>query len=152
MVALGGRAAEIVLYNKDGKDNKKQRYNDRSIFEDIDNLDITTGASSDLNQATQIARNYVNLFGIDDEYVLYDNNNPSQPFMGREIGMNTNKVSEISKARVDQEIERIINFCYRQTLNIIEQNKEPLKDIADNLMLNTVVNKTMIDSLDIYYS
>ena len=154
MVALGGRAAEIVLYNnKDAKDTKdKQRYNDRSIFEDIDNLDITTGASSDLNQATQIARNYVNLFGIDDEYVLYDNNNPSQPFMGREIGMNTNKVSEISKARVDQEIERIINFCYRQTLNIIEQNKEPLKDIADNLMLNTVVNKTMIDSLDIYYS
>ena len=153
MVALGGRAAEVILYNQIDKKDKDTyiNYKDSSVFKDIKNLDITTGASSDLNQATQIARTYVNLFGINDEYSLFDSNNPAQPFVGREMGLNNNKISELSKAKVDKEIEKIINFAYKQTLNIIEQNVHPLTVIANKLTLQNSVNKTTLDNLDIYY-
>ena len=41
-------------------------YNNSNIFEGINNLYITTGASNDLRQADSLARNYINLFGFND--------------------------------------------------------------------------------------
>jgi cell division protease FtsH len=152
MVTLAGRAAETVYFNKIGRtDSTKLNYDEDTLFGEFNNLEVTTGASNDLKQASNIARNYVNLFGVDDDYCLSDNS-PDQPFVGRELGMNSNKISEITKSRIDNEVERIINYAYQQTLKIIEKNIRPLSQIANKLVEYTSINNTVLENIDVSYS
>ena len=152
MVTLAGRAAETVYFNKIGRsDSTTLNYDEDTLFGEFNNLEVTTGASNDLKQASNIARNYVNLFGADDDYCLSDNS-PDQPFVGRELGMNNNKLSEITKSRVDKEVERIINYAYQQTLKIIDKNIKPLSQIANKLVQYTSINNTVLENIDISYS
>ena len=152
MVTLGGRAAETVYFKSIGRSDKvKLNYDEDTLFDEFNNLEVTTGASNDLKQASSIARNYVNLFGMDDDYCLSDNS-PDQPFIGRELGMNSNKLSEDTKARVDKEVERIINYAYRKTINIIEQNIQSLSKISKNLVKYNSINSTILEDITISYS
>ena len=151
MVTLGGRAAETVYFNKFSKNTTGLvNYNEKRIFREFDNLEVTTGASNDLRQATDLARNYVNLFGVDDDYCLFDNS-PSQPFIGRELGMNTNKMSEITKARVDKEVERIINFALKETIKVVEENIDALSSISNKLIKYNNINSTVLENIEISY-
>lgn len=152
MVTLGGRAAETIYFNKIGRtESTKLNYDEDTLFGEFNNLEVTTGASNDLKQASNIARNYVNLFGADDDYCLSDNS-PDQPFVGRELGMNNNKVSEITKSRVDKEVERIINYAYQQTLKIVDKNIQPLSQIANKLVEYNSINNTVLENIDVSYS
>ena len=83
IIALGGRAAEVILYNKTSVTTT--RYVPDAVFPNINELDITTGASNDLKQANQIARQYVSLFGLGNNIGLYDSTSTAQPFLGRDI-------------------------------------------------------------------
>jgi cell division protease FtsH len=152
MVTLGGRAAETIYFNKIGRtESTKLNYDEDTLFGEFNNLEVTTGASNDLKQASNIARNYVNLFGADDDFCLSDNS-PDQPFVGRELGMNNNKVSEITKSRVDKEVERIINYAYQQTLKIVDKNIQPLSQIANKLVEYNSINNTVLENIDVSYS
>ena len=152
MVTLGGRAAETVYFKSIGRSDKvKLNYDEDTLFDEFNNLEVTTGASNDLKQASSIARNYVNLFGMDDDYCLSDNS-PDQPFIGRELGMNSNKLSEDTKARVDKEVERIINYAYRKTITIIEQNVESLSKISKSLVKYNSINSTVLEDITVSYS
>lgn len=152
MVTLGGRAAETVYFKNIGRSDKVNlNYDEDTLFDEFDNLEVTTGASNDLKQASSIARNYVNLFGMDDDYCLSDNS-PDQPFVGRELGMNSNKLSEDTKARVDKEVERIINYAYRKTISIIEQNIESLSKISKSLVKYNSINTTLLEDITVSYS
>ena len=151
MVTLGGRAAETIYFSK-FKTNTSGlvNYDENRIFREFDNLEVTTGASNDLRQATNIARNYVNLFGVDDDYCLFDLS-PDQPFIGRELGMNSNKMSELTKARVDKEVERVINYALKETIKIIDENIKPLAEISNLLIKENSINSTVLDNIDISY-
>lgn len=151
MVTLGGRAAETIYFSK-FKTNTSGlvNYDENRIFREFDNLEVTTGASNDLRQATNIARNYVNLFGVDDDYCLFDLS-PDQPFIGRELGMNGNKMSELTKARVDKEVERVINYALKETIKIIDENIKSLSDISNLLIKENSINSTVLDNIDIAY-
>lgn len=151
MVTLGGRAAETIYFSK-FKTNTSGlvNYDENRIFREFDNLEVTTGASNDLRQATNIARNYVNLFGVDDDYCLFDLS-PDQPFIGRELGMNGNKMSELTKARVDKEVERVINYALKETIKIIDENIKPLSEISNLLIRENSINSTVLDNIDISY-
>lgn len=152
MVTLGGRAAETVYFKSVGRSDKvKLNYDEDTLFDEFNNLEVTTGASNDLKQASSIARNYVNLFGMDDDYCLSDNS-PAQPFVGREMAMNSNKLSEDTKARVDKEVERIINYAYRKTITIIEQNVESLSKISKSLVKYNSINSTVLEDITVSYS
>ena len=152
MVTLGGRAAETVYFKSIGRSDKvKLNYDEDTLFDEFNNLEVTTGASNDLKQASSIARNYVNLFGMDDDYCLSDNS-PDQPFVGREMAMNSNKLSEDTKARVDKEVERIINYAYRKTITIIEQNVESLSKISKSLVKYNSINSTVLEDITVSYS
>tara|TARA_B000000557_G_C20595054_1_gene367255 strand:- start:227 stop:682 length:456 start_codon:yes stop_codon:yes gene_type:complete len=151
MVTLGGRAAETIYFSKFKTNNSGLvNYDENRIFREFDNLEVTTGASNDLRQATNIARNYVNLFGVDDDYCLFDLS-PDQPFIGRELGMNSNKMSELTKARVDKEVERVINYALKETIKIIDENIKPLSKISNLLIKENSINSTVLDSIDISY-
>ena len=152
MVALGGRAAETVLYDRQDNFYNPNNYDNEKIFNNINNLDITTGASNDLKQANSIARTYINLFGYNDTLGLYDSADGSQPFLGRDLAMGSDKTSEYSKDKMDKEVERIINFAYDKTLDIIKQNINSLDKISDLLIKKISIDYKELKNIDIKYT
>ena len=150
MLSLGGRVAELLLFRDNNRENNNN-YSDNELFDGIDNLDITTGASNDLKQANEIARTYINLFGFNDSLGLYENGDQGKPFLGRDLAMSGDKTSEYAKDKLDREVERLINFAYRKTIDIIETNRAGLDNIAMLLLKKTSIDASDLSSLDIKY-
>ena len=148
VTALGGRAAEVKLY-----ENNKKKSTD-VVFKGIDNLDITTGASNDLKQADRLARQYITLFGCSDNNFDYNglSTDSSQPFLGRELGMGGDKSSEYSKKLVDKKVSLLINDAYNIALKIIDCNKQTFYDLGDKLIKNRVLNGSDFDDITLVYN
>jgi cell division protease FtsH len=111
MVAMGGRAAEELIFN-----------------------DTTTGAGNDIQQATGIARNMVTQWGMSDA-VGPINLSPGdeQYFLGRDIGMER-PFGEDTAEQVDKEVHRILQSCYDSTKNLLGQNLDKLHQLAKRLI------------------
>jgi cell division protease FtsH len=147
MVALGGRAAEVLLYRKNTSDVSETctnlseliNYNDKDIFTDIDDLYITSGASNDLLQANKIARQYVELLGLGDTIGTYNPSTPSCPYD------NSVLLSDASKRKIDKEIQHMINHAFERTINILEQNEDSLDKLSELLL-----EKKTISSDELY--
>ena len=131
MVSLGGRAAEIILFKTKIK-LQDNNYDETKLFEEIDNLQVTSGASNDLKQADNIARTYINLFGLNDTLVSTESNN-NQPFLGRDLAMNSNKLSEFSKNKIDKEVANLLNFALKKTIDILMYNIDSLHLLSNKL-------------------
>ena len=138
IIALGGRAAEVILYNKTSVTTT--RYVPDAVFPNINELDITTGASNDLKQANQIARQYVSLFGLGNNIGLYDSTSTAQPFLGRDIATNNDKLSDYTKEQIDKEISHMIEFAYHTAIHILESNIDSFHAIASLLLIQKTVN------------
>ena len=149
MVSLGGRAAESILYENNC--NKNLPYYNENVFEGINNLEITTGASNDLKQADSIARSYISLFGFNDTLTTFDTNSNDQPFLGRDLALNNNKISEYSKNRIDKEVNRLLNFAYEKTYDILKYNNNNLEYIANKLLNYTSINDEDLNIIINYY-
>ena len=91
IVTLGGRVAEELILD-----------------------DITTGASGDIKHATKVARAMVTRFGFTDEIGLinYDNDD-DEVFIGRDLA-HTRAYSEETAGRIDEEVKKIIDECYKE--------------------------------------
>ncbi len=148
---MGGRAAEVVLY--DNYCNiKNLTYNENILFPGIDNLEVTTGASNDLKQANSIARQYISLFGLGKKVGLYDNlGESSQPFLGRDITANDDKLSDYSKTQIDEEISELVEFAYESCLKIINKNKKEFNKIAELLLENKSIGGLQLKDIEINY-
>jgi cell division protease FtsH len=142
ITALGGRAAEVILFNT--TNNQSDLPYDNSIFNGIKQLDVTTGASNDLKQANTIARKYISLFGLGRNIATYDTQDTSQPFLGRELAGGGNKMSEFSKEEIDKEISELVNFAYKTAINIIQYNIDEFNDIANLLLKYKTINQDTI--------
>jgi cell division protease FtsH len=95
---------------------------------------MTTGASSDFQNATTLARRMVTEWGMSDALgpMVYGEND-SEVFVGRSITTHKN-VSEATMQRVDQEIRRIIDEQYAVARKIIEENRDKVEKIAKTLL------------------
>ena len=144
VIALGGRAAEVVLY-----ENNKKKSTD-VVFKGVDNLDITTGASNDLKQADNIARKYISLFGLTE---TGSSNSPSntQPFLGRQLGMGGDPTSEYSKANVDKKVSELIKSSYNIALNLIRSNPEDFNKLASNLLDKKTIDIDDFKDVELLY-
>ena len=93
MVSLGGRIAEEIIFD-----------------------DITTGASSDIKKATQIAKKMVTRYGMSENVgvICYDDDD-DEVFIGRDLA-HAKAHSELVSGEIDREIHRIIDECYAQLL------------------------------------
>lgn len=129
IIALGGRAAEVYLYRKKQNDSETTDY----VFDDFHDLEITTGASNDLLQASNIARDYITTYGFGDFFYNVDNSNTDLPFIGREIGSGGSKISESSKSDVDKQITLLIHFAYHTALQLINDNEQAFLKIIELL-------------------
>ena len=134
IICLGGRAGEILFFKNK---NPTLHSSDKFIFNDQDNLNITTGASNDLKQAYEMAREYISSYGLGDHIGLYDSD-------GTNRSMHS-KLSESSKERIDKEIEHMIKESLNTILKIIEKNMDQLTTVAELLINLKTIDQTLLN-------
>ncbi|MBI4325953.1 MAG: ATP-dependent zinc metalloprotease FtsH, partial [Chloroflexi bacterium] len=104
------------------------------IAEEIVSGDISTGASGDIQQATQMTRAMVCFFGMSEKLgmVQYGDNN-EYVFLGREM-IRSKDYSERIAQEIDAEVKRIIDECYQVAKNLIDNNRDKLEILANTLL------------------
>ena len=144
IIALGGRAAEIYLYR-----STQSVYNNDNVFTGFEDLDITTGASNDLMQANNIARNYITKYGFGENIGLYDSSDSDKPFMGREMAMSSKKISEDTLTRIDEQTATLVKFAYFKAVELIQKNDKAFLEIVYLLKKKrTIGGKEVINIVD----
>ena len=111
MVSLGGRIAEELIFD-----------------------DITTGASSDIKKATQIARKMVTRYGMSENVgvICYDDDD-DEVFIGRDLA-HAKAHSELMSGEIDREVRRMIDNCYAKAKGLILQHMDVLHRSSELLL------------------
>jgi cell division protease FtsH len=121
---LGGRAAEEVVFNE-----------------------VTTGASSDLNKATKMARAMVTQYGMSKKLgPLMFGEKDELVFLGKEIGEQRNYSEEIAR-QIDREVRRIIESAYNKALRLLERNRAKLEEVAERLLKEETLDSKAFDAM-----
>ncbi len=95
--------------------------------------DVTTGASNDIERATNIAKDMVTLYGMSDLGPIKYNAGSENVFLGRDYN-SPNNVSGQVAFEIDQEVRKIVNSCHRKAREILEEHREELIRIAEALI------------------
>lgn len=113
-VLLGGRVAEALTLS-----------------------DISTGASNDIERATETARNMVTKYGMSEELgpIMFGSSDSDEIFLGRDFGRTRNYSEQIA-ARIDGEIEKIITDAYAKAETKLSEHMDKLKLVAEYLLEN----------------
>ena len=102
--------------------------------------DISTGASSDIKRATEIARSMVTKWGMSDTIGTMYLGNDQEVFVGMEFGQ-SREYSEQSAATIDAEVKRIIDMCYERACQLLTENRDKLVAVAENLLDRDTLNR-----------
>ena len=116
------------------------------IAEEIVFKDITTGASSDINQATKIAHKMVYNWGMSKNLGFLGLSNDQQVFIGRDYQTRSD-FSEKLAAEADDEIRQILDYNYKRAKKILSDNRNLLDQMAKLLLSHETINKDEIDLL-----
>ena len=103
------------------------------IAEDAVAGEITTGASNDIERATELARRMVCEWGMSRLGALAYGKKNGEPFLGRDFSMQQN-FSESTAVQVDQEIKRIIDENYGRAADILREHRDQLDRLAQALL------------------
>lgn len=96
--------------------------------------DVTTGASNDIERATNIAKDMVTLYGMSDlGPIKYNSGSTQNVFLGRDYN-SPNNVSGQVAFEIDQEVRKIINQCHDKARSVIEEHRQELENIANALI------------------
>jgi cell division protease FtsH len=114
------------------------------VAEELVFQEMNTGASSDIQRATDIARRMVCEWGMSDKLgPIHYNSKEEHVFLGREIGK-PREHSETVQCEIDEEVKRILSNQYEVAKKIITENLETLHALA-----KAVVEKETLDADDI---
>ncbi|PKM95253.1 MAG: cell division protein FtsH [Firmicutes bacterium HGW-Firmicutes-1] len=107
--------------------------------------DITTGASNDIERATTIARNMVVRYGMSDVLgPIQFGEDDSQVFIGRDWG-HTRNYGENVAGLIDSEIRRIVEDAYEKAMELLENNKEALHRVAEELLKREKITREQFE-------
>jgi cell division protease FtsH len=107
----------------------------------------TTGASNDIERATDIARKIVCEYGMSENLgPLTYGKKEEQIFLGREISQHRD-YSEETAQRIDKEVKDIVIDAYKNTRNLIEENIDTLHKIAQGLLERETLDAKDIDEI-----
>ena len=95
--------------------------------------DVTTGASNDIERATNIAKDMVTLYGMSDLGPIKYNSGSENVFLGRDYNQPNNVSGQVA-FEIDQEVRKIVNQCHDTAKEIISSHKKELESIAAALM------------------
>ena len=109
--------------------------------------DISTGASNDLQRATEIVRDMVVKYGMSDDLgpVVYDSGN-GEVFLGKDYG-HVNNYSEQTSARIDSEVEKIMREAYAKTMSILKEHYDKLELVAETLIKKEKISGEEFENL-----
>nr|WP_185235812.1 ATP-dependent zinc metalloprotease FtsH [Teredinibacter franksiae] len=119
---FGGRIAEEMTLGLDG---------------------VTTGASNDIERATELARNMVTKWGLSEKLgpLHYGEDEGAYP------GTGTPSYSGATSKVIDEEVRRIINSCYERATTVLSENKDILEAMKDALMEYETIDADQVDDL-----
>jgi len=120
------------------------------IAENIINGDkgITTGASNDIEVATNIATNMVTKWGLSEKLgPLKYGEDEGSPFLGRSASSPSQVISEDTSKLIDKEIKSIIDNCYSKADEILKSNLDKLNIMADALLKYETIDANQIDDI-----
>ena len=123
----GGRIAEELIYGKKG---------------------ITTGASNDIERATEIANNMVTKWGLSSKLgpVKYGNET-DEPFLGRSAGTSQQGISDSTAAIIDTEVKTLLSGCYDTATDLLKENLKELHSMAKALVDYETLDHYQIDDI-----
>ncbi len=104
---------------------------------------ITTGASNDIERATELARSMVCTYGMSDLGPLAFGKKEEQIFLGREIAQHRD-FSEDTAIKIDQEVKRIISEQYEVAKKILSENKQAMEDLTQALLERETLDSVQI--------
>ena len=124
---FGGRIAEEMTLGRDG---------------------ITTGASNDIQRATEIARNMVTKWGLSEKMgpLMYDEGS-EEVFLGRSAGQAHQALSDETATQIDQEVRTIVDECYATSQRLLEDNIDKLHVMAQALITYETIDADQIDDI-----
>jgi cell division protease FtsH len=124
---FGGRVAEEMTLGKEG---------------------ITTGASNDIQRATEIARNMVTKWGLSDAMgpLMYDEGG-EEVFLGRSAAQPSKAMSDETALAIDKEVRSIIDECYEKARNLLEEHRTKMDMMAEALMQYETIDAEQIDAI-----
>ena len=102
--------------------------------------EMTTGASNDLERATQIARNMVTRYGMSELGPVIFGGSNEEIFLGKDFGHIKNYSEEIA-AKIDNLIKSILYKAHKHAKDIITKHKKLIEEIAENLIQRETINK-----------
>ncbi len=127
VMAYGGRVAEEIIFGRER---------------------VTTGASSDIQFATGIARRYVSQWGLSDAIgPILVGDNEQEVFLGREL-TSRRQVSERTAQQVDDEVARVINEAYNRAMDTLTKHRPLLDSIAAALLERETLSREDIAVLE----
>ncbi len=103
------------------------------VAEELTQDDITTGAGNDIERATELARKMVCEWGMSDLGPLALGGSSEPVFLGREFSERA-EISEGTAMRIDKEIERIVEGGYAKAKSVLDERREILNRLADDLL------------------
>ena len=121
---MGGRAAEEIFCD-----------------------DISTGASSDIERATAIARSMVCEWGMSDLGPIQYERDTGSVFLGRDYTNTQKNFSVETATKIDAEIRKIVDFAHSEAVRVIKENVEDVELLAKTLMENEQITAEEIDYL-----
>ena len=123
---FGGRAAEELIFGKDS---------------------VTTGASNDIERATEIARKMVTKWGLSDKLgPLTYIEDEGEVFLGRSVTQHK-QVSDITVKTIDEEVRRIIDQSYHDAAKILKTNIKRLHKMAEALIKYETLDENQISDI-----
>ncbi len=124
IVSLGGRVAEELVFD-----------------------DITTGASQDIKQATQTARDMVTKYGFSDKLGLINYDTDSdEVFIGRDLA-HTRPYGEDVATLIDKEVKDIVDDCYAKAKKLISEHMDVLKKSSELLLEKEKISRDEFEAL-----
>ena len=127
-ICMGGRVSEEIIFGKEK---------------------ITSGAQSDIEAATRLARAMVTRWGFSDELgtVTYGDNNQDEVFLGYTIGRQQT-VSEATAQKIDAEVRRLVEAGLEEARRIITEKHQDLETLAKGLLeYETLTGEEIVDLL-----
>ncbi len=102
--------------------------------------DNTNGATSDLQKATQVARNMVTKFGMSDEIGTIYLGSDEEVFVGMEFGQ-TRPYSEETAAHIDEAVAKLLKVAYEQAMSLLKEHRDLLDKLAALLVEKESVSR-----------
>jgi len=125
---FGGRIAEELIFGKEA---------------------VTTGASNDIQRATEIARNMVTKWGFSEKLgpLMYGDEEGGEVFLGHSMGQNKSGISDETSHIIDKEIRAFADRNYERSTNILKAHEKELHMMAEALLKYETIDSSQIDNI-----